>query len=93
MTLKIRQDDLIALRNAVQPHDTQERRAAYAAGNFPRAELCKDRNKRYRWDLLWHSGIRLGDGVGIKGDLNLYSYLNDNHIDAALRSLVPNLAV
>ena len=25
------------------------------------------------------------------GDLNLYAYLNDKHIDAALRSIVPNL--
>ena len=91
MTLKIRPDDLLALRNAVQPMDTEKRRAAYAAGDFTYADRCKDRDMRYRWDLLYMSRLRLGDGVGMKGDLNLYSYLNDKHIDAALRSFIPTL--
>ncbi|CAN7647212.1 hypothetical protein LJR129_005036 [Acidovorax sp. LjRoot129] len=92
MTMKIRQEDLLALRNAVQPFDTVERRAAYAAGNFPRAELCKNRDMRYRWDLLYMSRLRIGDGAGMDGDLNLYSYLDDTHIDSALRSFIPALA-
>ena len=43
--------------------------------------------ERLRWDLLWGSKIKIGDGVGIKGDLNLYEYMNDNHIDTALRKI------
>lgn len=37
-----------------------------------------------RWALLRVSGIRIGDGIGVDGDINLYHYLNDIHIDTAL---------
>lgn len=91
MNLKIREADLLALKSAVCPHDTQERRKRYVDGNFLYAQGCMDRNLRYRWDLVYASGIKIGDGRGMPGDLNLYAYLNDKHIDAALRSIVPNL--
>jgi len=44
--------------------------------------------KRYRWDLLHYSGLKIGDGVGIQGDLNLYAYLHDKHIDTALKHIM-----
>lgn len=56
--------------------------AKYVAGDFPRADRCKDRNVRFRWDLFWASGLSselCGSG------------LNDAHIDTALRSIVPNI--
>ena len=56
-----------------------------------RADVCKDIDKRYRWDLLYRSRIKIGDGVGIQGDVNLYSYMDDNHIDSALRSFIKPL--
>lgn len=34
---------------------------------------------RYRWDLLWLSGYKV---------TQLYHYLNDDHIDTALRRLL-----
>lgn len=44
-------------------------------------------DKRYRWDLLWKSGLKIGDGAGMPGDLDLYAYANDDHIDTALRKI------
>ena len=43
--------------------------------------------KRYRWDLLEKSGIKIGDGINVVGDLNLYAYANNAHIDTALRKI------
>jgi hypothetical protein len=34
---------------------------------------------RYRWDLLWISGVKT---------TKYYDYLNDDHIDTALRKIV-----
>ena len=92
MTLKIKKEDLEVLRNAVTPLDTPERRQAYKERRFPNADRCKDVDMRYRWDLLHASTLKIGDGAGMPGDLNLYAYLDDSHIDSALKSLVPALA-
>ena len=35
-------------------------------------------SERFRWDMLWKSGFNIN---------HLYSYLNDNHIDTALRNI------
>jgi hypothetical protein len=43
---------------------------------------------RFRWDLLWASNIKIGDGIGVKSDIDLYAYMNDNHIDTALKAYV-----
>lgn len=91
MPLKITPEHLLVLQKAVTPLDTPERRQAYIENKFPRADRTKDKDMRYRWDLLYASGMRLGDGAGAPGDLDLYAYLNDTHIDSALRSLVPPL--
>ena len=91
MSLKIKPEDLEILKNFIAPVDTKERRQAYLDGNFPRAELCKDVDKRYRWDLLYISRIKIGDGVGAQGNVNLYSYMDDSHIDSALRSFIKPL--
>lgn len=45
---------------------------------------------KFRWFLLAGSRIKIGDGVGINGDINIYSYCNDTHIDTALRHYVDN---
>ena len=73
MNLKIREADLQALKSAVAPYDTQDRRQRYLDGDFPYAQGCKDRDMRYRWDLVHASGLRFGDGRGMPGDLNLYA--------------------
>jgi hypothetical protein len=89
--VKIKPDDLAKLRTAITPLDTPERRARYLAGDFHNAERVRDLNKRYRWDLLYASSIKIGDGVGIKGDIDLYYYADDMAVDTALRSIVKPL--
>lgn len=74
---------LEAVRKAVAPLDTAERREAYRTGQFPRADVVRDLDKRYRWDL-WHRAQAwrvLGDDVD----------LTNEHIDTALRRIVPPL--
>ena len=43
--------------------------------------------KRYRWDLLEQSAIKIGDGLTINGDVNIYAYANKTHLDTALRNI------
>lgn len=43
-------------------------------------------DKRYRWDLLYATKIKIGDGRGMSG-LPLYEYMDDTHIDTALRAI------
>lgn len=74
--MKVSKDDIATLRTAIEKIDTLELRDKYARGDYPRSELTKDLNKRYRWDLYWACGV------------NLDGYL-DAHIDTALRSVVP----
>ena len=52
----------------------------------------KDLNKRVRWDCLYASGIKIGDGIGMAG-LPLYAYLNDTHIDTALKHIMQELGI
>ena len=69
----------------IEPLDTIEMRDAYRAGNFPRADLVKDLDKRYRWDLL-------NAAMGWRGPCAAYDAgMNDTHIDTALRSIVDPL--
>lgn len=45
-------------------------------------------DQRFYWDVLHAAGIKIGDGKGMDGDINLYSYLNDNHIETALKKII-----
>lgn len=89
--MKIKPNDLQALEDAIKPFDVPETRLAYLTGNFPRADKVKDLDKRYRWDLLYMSRLKIGDGAGMQGDINLYAYMDDSHIDTALRSFIKPL--
>ena len=88
--LKMENDHLEILKKAIKPLDTEERRIRYRNGEFERSQAVENVNLRYRWDLLWESGIKIGDGVGMPG-LPLYKYLNDSHIDSALKTIIPDL--
>lgn len=81
--MKIKPEHLEVLRNKVAPFNTDFYRSRYKAAGLS--------DKRFRWDCLWASKIKIGDGVGIKGDLDLYAYMNDDHIDTALRSIIKPL--
>ena len=71
---------------AIAPHDTAERRAQYLAGDFPRAELVKDLDKRYRWDLYWLVRPTLDTAL-----TDVLGWSNDACLDTALRKCVPAL--
>ncbi len=91
--MKITPEDFEKLRAAIQPLDDFTTRESYRQRTFPNADKAKDVNKRYRWDLLWLSKLKIGDGVGIKGDIDLYAYLDVTHIDTALRRIVGDIVV
>jgi len=50
-------------------------------------ERVKDIEKRFRWDLMYAANLSpwICD--------NLYSYMDDSHIDTALRSIVRELGL
>ena len=80
--MKMTQEHFQTLKALLEPVDTEERRTLYRESRYPRAELTKDVNKRYRWDCLYATG----EANSIMSDL--YAYLNDEHIDTAMRNLV-----
>ena len=85
--MKMKTEHLDTLRKLVNDVDTAERRSRYASGDFPNASAVKDLDKRYRWDLFYATP------QDVRGELvsELYQYLNDAHIDTALKSIVPNI--
>jgi len=80
---KIAGEALERMASAIRPFDTDSTRERYRRREFPRAEMVKDVNRRYRWDLFYAagSGRILPDN----------EELNDSHIETALRKIVPDL--
>lgn len=71
------------MREAIAPLDTPQTRARYVAGDFPRADMVRDLDMRYRWDIYYSAGgYRL-----LPEDADL----TDAHIYTALRRVVPSL--
>ena len=81
------------MRQSIAPFDTPERRELYRTGKVHKAAVTKDMNKRYRWDLFFiGEGHRRPHEPTVKWMCDvLYTYLNDDHIDTALRSIVKPL--
>lgn len=75
--MKMKSEDFSYLKNIV------ERKVA-ALGPAHRDEYKREghSHKRYRWDILWL--CKMNDFVCN----TLYRYLNDDHIDTALRSIL-----
>lgn len=68
-----------ALKDAVEPLDTQK-----ARNNYLNADLS---DERYRWDLFWaatRQDFNINDLYNVEG-------LKDSHVDTALRKIVPPL--
>ena len=82
--MKIKPEHLQHMRDAIQAVVVKhgpEKLTAYRAqlASDPRV---KDLDKRYRWDLFHAAGLtRYACDV-------LYAYMDDTHIDTALRSIV-----
>ena len=89
MTLKIQAGHLQYLRDLIQPLDNTANREIYKAGKFVNADKVQDLYKRYRWDLFWQ-GLRNSNNTDFLTKV-LYSYLNDAHIDNALKYVVKPL--
>jgi len=51
-------------------------------GSYRKSDLS---SKRFRWDMLRASKLQPGDSVGMVTGWPVYDYLNDDHIDTALR--------
>lgn len=86
MTLKIQAGHLQYLKDLVLPCDSPQKREQYKVGNFANADKVQDLYKRYRWDLFWQ-GLRNSNNTDFLTKV-LYSYLNDEHIDSALKYVV-----
>ncbi len=80
--MKVKPEHVAALRALIEPLDTEQVREAYRQGQYPRAALTKDVNRRYRWDLMWAAKAY---------DVVKDQDYNDAHIDTALKSIVPVL--
>lgn len=81
--MKITQTDYEILANAIKK--VQSNPECPTLDNYRKRELT---DIRYAWDMFWYTGLRIGDSKGNSGDINLYSYLNDTHIETALLKIV-----
>ncbi|SIS92998.1 hypothetical protein [Neptunomonas antarctica] len=79
--MKITPEDYAILESAIKRTIT---RTGLSLDNYTSLGLTA---KRYRWDMLEQSQIKVGDGINIDGDVNIYAYANNNHIDTALRKI------
>ena len=86
--MKIKPEHLARLKDLIEPLDTETRRIQYLKGDFHNADKVKDLNKRYRWDLYWDSTVG-ADHATFRAAL--WFYMNDDHINTALKSIVKDL--
>lgn len=82
--MKMTRSHFHMLCEKVLPVVTPEVIEAYETGNFPRAELVKDLQMRFCFDMLYRANVT---------DLmkELYTYLNDDHIYTALKAALPKI--
>ncbi len=88
-TMKMKPDDYKTIKDAIvkKAKDKDVDIAAF------RKKYKEDglSDTRFAWDLFWFTGLKIGDGKGIKGDLDLYAYMNDTTIGTALFRIVDEL--
>ena len=80
--MKMKLEHFAQLETSIKSLDSEERRRFYKEGRHANADKVKDLDKRYRWDLFYIASLPVQE---------LYAYLNDDHIDTALRKLVKPL--
>ena len=89
--MKFTSEHLAILKEGVEkvlennPHASK----AYEEGRFSRSEKVKDLQRRFCFDVFYASGIKIGDGVGTRGDI-IGDY-NDDHIFTALKAVCPKV--
>lgn len=82
--MKMSQSHFEQLSDAIKALDTEEVRKRYRARDIPRAELVKDIDVRYRWDLYYAA-------THFNRELYFDGIYADAHIDTALRKIVTAL--
>lgn len=80
MTLKIEYQHYKVLSDAIQR--ARSDCPAHTLESYTSRGLTP---KRWRWDLMWYCSAKLLPKHWITE--TLYPYLNDNHIDSALKSI------
>lgn len=83
--MKVSDADFAILKAAIEPVDLPEYRSRYKNRDIARADSVKDINKRYRWDLYYFAARQRGS---LPDSTNGY---NMDHIDTALRKIVPDI--
>ena len=81
--MKMRREHFEHLRAALAPLDTPDLRAHYKGNGMS--------DMRYRWDLVWRAGLSNWICDNLYRSQDGYDYLNDEHINTALRRIVPSL--
>lgn len=85
--MKIKPEHFSQLKALIEPLDTPTLRTRYQKRDFPRPDNVKNLGMRYRWDLLYMIPACARRELFYE----MYQYLNDDHIDTALRRIVPEL--
>lgn len=75
--MKIQPEHFEVLKSAIKIHDTEFHRERYKAAGLS--------DRRYQWDVLRHAGC-----MPFVCD-TLYKYLDDSHIESALRKILKPL--
>lgn len=58
--------------------------------SYKKNQIGKDTDKRFRWDLFWASvGLIKIEKPNFVNDM--YKYLNDDHLDTAMKKIVKEL--
>lgn len=87
-TMRMGREHFNRLAALITPLDTPALRHRYATGEFPNADRCRDLAMRYRWDLVWLAPT--SERNPLFSDMYADN-LTDNHIDTALKRIVPTL--
>ena len=77
MALKITEFDYKRMEKSID--NLIENKGIEAIGNHKALNLGKDKDMRFRWDLLRYSGFDI---------CSLYTYMNDDHINSALKKII-----
>jgi len=83
--MKMKEEDFEYLKNKIeeflQKHefDLEKLKEDYREAGFSM--------KRLRWDLFHYARVRPGHSIGTPTEWNVYDYINNNHIDTALRKI------
>ena len=85
--MKIKPEHFEQLKTLIEPLDAATLRTRYQNKDFPRSDNVKNLDMRYRWDLFH----MIPPCTRHPFSKTMYEYMNDDHIDTALRRIVPPL--